>query len=248
MAKLSIAGDSGKNKLYEKEYTLKTKQVEAKKSSNMYMITDNVVIDYDYYNSLANKFKSTYGVDASSQLDIFVKVKKAVTNEANEINLNDTKQMTLSFPLTQKTLNITINDTGINNSQNIVSESKVSFGNVAFGIIGFIIFVGAVACLLSFLELVIKTVPKTSKYDRYIKKIIKEYDRLIVETPSEPRLEDKEIIKITRFEELLDVRDNLKRPIMHYTLIKHQKCYFYVESENRIYLLSIKAVDIEKNK
>jgi len=86
---------------------------------------------------------------------------------------------------------------------------------------------------------------KRNKYDKFVKKIITEYDRLIVETETKPRLENKEIIKIRKFEELLDARDNLKRPIMYHTVTKHQKCYFYIEKDNTIYLLIIKAVDLE---
>lgn len=245
VAKLSIAGDQGKNTLYEKEYILVDKKATPVTGTTMQSIKENVVIDYDYYNDLANRFKSTFGVDATSDLTLYMRVNKSALNSKEEINVNETSNMSLTIPLTQKTLNVQLNDTGINNTRSIVKESKVSFGNIFFGILCFVIFIIAVASILKTLELLFVLVPKKSKYDKYIGKILNEYDRLIVETPSDLRTENKEIIKIKRFEELLDARDNLKRPIMYHVLVPHQKCQFYIESENIVYLLTIKSPDLE---
>ena len=244
---LIISTAQGSSRLYEKEYVLKSSKLEAKEDTTIYNITDSFSIDYDYYNNLANSFKSTFGVDATSELQVYVRINKKINNEEFAVNLNDTKQMQLSIPLSQKTLDIKINDTGINSTNRAVNESETSVGNVVCGIISLILFVGSVAAILKTLELLFLLIPKNSKYDKYIKKLINEYDRLIVETPTEPRLENKEIIVIKRFEELLDARDNLKRPIMYHNLINHQKSYFYIEKENTVYLLTIKAVDLEDN-
>ena len=245
VAKLTISGDQGKNILYEKEYILVDKKLNPTTGTTIQSIKENVVIDYDYYNELANRFKATFGVDATSSLTLYVRVTKAAVNASQEININETSSMNLTIPLTQKTLDIQLNDTGINSTKSIVKESEVSFGNVFFGVLCFVIFILAVAFILKTLELLFILVPKKSKYDKYIGRILNEYDRLIVETSSELRTENKEIIKIKKFEELLDARDNLKRPIMYHVLVPHQKCQFYIESENIVYLLIIKAPDLE---
>ncbi len=89
---------------------------------------------------------------------------------------------------------------------------------------------------------------KKTNYDKYIDKILNEYDRLIVETPTAPNTQNKNIVKIKKFNELLDVRDNLKLPIKYFVVSKHQKCQFYIDHEEEIYILTIKEVDIEGNK
>ena len=48
------------------------------------------------------------------------------------------------------------------------------------------------------------------------------------------------------FTELLDVRDNLKVPIKYYNIVNHQKCLFYLTSENEIYEYYVKEVDLEQ--
>ena len=72
------------------------------------------------------------------------------------------------------------------------------------------------------------------------------YDRLIAESHSMISLEDKEVIRINKFDELLDIHDNLGLPIVYYEVAKHQKCYFYICHNNIVYINTIKNVDLEK--
>ena len=88
---------------------------------------------------------------------------------------------------------------------------------------------------------------KKSIYDKYVDRILNEYDRLIVENGTGPDLVKNNIIKISRFEELLDVRDNLKLPIMYYVIAKHTKCCFYIKHNRDLYMMTIKAVDLEES-
>ena len=78
--------------------------------------------------------------------------------------------------------------------------------------------------------------------------MLREYDRLIVETETKPSMEGKNIVKILKFQELLDVHDNLKLPIKYYVINEHKECYFYINHNEEIYLLTIKAIDLENNK
>lgn len=244
IGKLTISGDSGKNKLFEKDYTLTNKKVSTVENQKIQTIKESLVIDYDYYNDLANSFKQTFGVDATSDLTIYIKLYKDVGN-GKQIDINETSEMTLSIPLSQKTLNIKINDTGLNNSKSIIDESEINLGNVFLAVLAFALFVGSVALILRLLELIFLLRKDSSNYDKIVKKILTEYDRLIVETETEPRLQNKNIIKIKKFQELLDARDNLKKPIMYHNLVDHHKCYFYIEQGNSCYLLIVKAVDLE---
>ena len=85
-----------------------------------------------------------------------------------------------------------------------------------------------------------------SYYDKYIEKVLNEYDRFIVETKTGPNLKESNVIKISNFEELLDLRENIKLPIMYYIITNHTKSYFYIKHNNDLYLLTIKAVDLEE--
>ena len=238
---LQISDDSGANVYYSKDYTLlKNTQIKAQDKSS-HNIRETITIDYDYYNNLANKFKSSYGLDAKSNLVITFKVNKNV----EKLNINESNSMTMTIPLSQRAINIKTDTASINNTKSITSESSVTLSNKLLVGIAAVLFIGSVAMLLRFLELVFMSFEKKSEYDKYLDKIFKEYDRLIVETKTMPRFDDKNIIKIEKFEELLDARDTLKQPIMYFNISSHNKCYFYINKGKDTYLTVLKAVDLE---
>jgi hypothetical protein len=71
------------------------------------------------------------------------------------------------------------------------------------------------------------------------------YDRVIAESYTAPNFENANIIKIKKMGELLDIRDNLKLPIMYYNVISHQKSYFYIKHDSDIYLMVVKVADLK---
>lgn len=251
VADLKITDSSESSIFYEKEFILSDKKTQSVSNRNQYTLTKSVSIDYDYYNSIANSFKSTYGIDGVSYLTVYLKLNKNITETNGNSVLNNGNNMSVKIPLSQKSINIKLDDNGINNSNNIVTEKEISYNTNIGLVFAAILFIGAVASLLRLLELLALLFTKKSKYDKQVEKILKEYDRLIVETPTCPDLNDKTIIKIGKIEELLDARDNLKLPIMYHNLVNHQKCYFYIKDNDNIYLMTLKASDIEaesKNK
>ena len=68
--------------------------------------------------------------------------------------------------------------------------------------------------LLNYYYLCVKLLLK-SLYDVTLSKILREYDRVIVNSKKIVDLNnEKEIIDVNSFTELLDVRDNLEKPII----------------------------------
>ena len=240
--KLQISDDAGTNVYYSKDYVLLKNTSETVDNKTTYSISKNISIDYDYYNELANKFKTSYGIDASSNFIVTFRVVKSI----DDININESNDMTVTIPLSQRAINIKYDSSGMSNARTISSESSVTLDNKVFVAIAAITFIASVAALLKFLELVFAAFGKKSEYDRYLDKIFKSYDRLIVETNTMPRFDDKNIIRIEKFEELLDARDTLKQPIMYFNISSHNKCYFYISKGKDVFLTVIKAVDLEE--
>lgn len=248
IGRLTITDQGESKTYYEKEYTLLDNQKANLSSANEYRINQNLKIDYAYYNRLANDYKLTFGVDGVSNLTLYLKIDKDVFDTNNTRVLNNMSQMSIKIPLSQLALDIKIDNKGINRTDEIVYKESISFNNVSYIVATIILFIASVASLLALLELLVVLFTKKSNYDKYIQKLLKEYDRLIVETPTFPDFEKDNIIKIERIEELLDARDNLKLPIMYHELTKHQKCYFYIRHNRTVYLLTIKAADLNVTK
>ena len=244
IGKLSISDESSGNVLFTKEYTLlddKTYQL----TNNAISIKESVSLDYDYYNNLVNSFKSIYGISADSSLTVYMKINDKITDQEGNSVLNDRSELSIEIPLSERTIDISIKDKEINTSGNLVTKKDVTFNNILFAVLAFISFVVSVMLLLRGLEHIFMLRVKKSNYDKFISKILKEYDRLIVETPTYPNFQNLNVIKIQRIEELLDVRDNLKLPIMYHNIVSHHKCCFYIHHNNDIYLMTVKATDLE---
>lgn len=247
VAKLSIIDDAEQKVYYSKDYNLVTNKQYKMINGSVYNLNEQVAIDYDYYNSLANNFRQSYGINATSNLVVSLKINK-VNGENADIKLNNDSVMLISIPLSEKAVNIEMQYNEINTSSYLAKERTISVGSsfsILLTIISLIITLILAVRLVRLLSLLIS---KKSIYDKYINKILIDYDRLIVENFSGPQLDNVNVIEIKKFEELLDVRDNLKLPILYYNVSKHLKSYFYIKHENDIYLMVIKAVDLEREK
>ena len=244
IAKLIIEKNDTKTKYYEKEYVLSPKTTDfTLKNKTLYNLNKKVNIDYEYYNNIANNFKSQYGVDTQSYLEVYLKTNNNINSEYKDIP--STATISVQIPLSQKAIEINFNTKEINKSteKNIVSKSVVINGYLNF-------MVGIISLFFAFIFLVItfvmiKKYTKTkSKYDKFINKILKEYDRLIVETATSPDEKKYNVLLINSFNELVDVRDNLHSPIMFYNAIDHEMSKFYILNDNNLYLFIVKSKDI----
>ena len=248
-AKLVISNTDNTSKYYEQKYILKPKTTDGiSKINNEYKISQNVDIDYDYYNAIASNFKSQYGIETNSYLEVSFQVYH--TNNTNEdVKVTSPSPVVLSIPLSQKSININMASSGINKQEVQNVESSIfTLKNIICLFIGVI---SLIICLISSLKvakMLSLTKEKKNNYDKFIEKILREYDRLIVETSTLPKFNKYYITKVNSFGELIDVRDNLRLPIMYYEVAKHQKCHLYITNNKNLYLLTLKAVDMEESK
>ena len=245
VGKLSITDAEGKNVYLTRDYKLLDDKEFKLNQEQDHTIQEKIVIDYGEYNKIANSFKSTYGLDTASKLAIYLNVDKKSNNDV----IKDIKQdnnMLIEIPLSQRSVSISMDYKDINRNSSLVKKSSVTVKNVALIIVSVIMILGSFYGLYNLLKLLGLLSNKKSAYDKYINKMMRQYDRLIVKHYTCPDLSNYNVIKIKEFNELLDMRDNLKVPIMFYNVTDHQKSYFYIVNNNDLYLLILKAVDFEK--
>ena len=248
-AKLVISNAENTSKYFEQKYILQDKTSEGiSQINNEYKISKNIDIDYDYYNTIASTFKSQYGVETNSYIEVSFQVFH--TNKENEdIRVPSPNPVILNIPLSQKSININMTASGINKQETQNIESSIfTLNNIICLFIGII---ALIVCLISGLKIAkMLTLIKEKKnnYDKFMEKILREYDRLIVETSTLPKFNNYFVTKVNSFGELIDVRDNLRLPIMYYEVAKHQKCHLYIIDNKNLYLLTVKDVDMEENK
>ena len=244
--KLKITDSNGEHTFFEKDYTLLKAVKEKMKNGNQHKINQTINIDYGYYNNLANRFKTNYGLETNSNLIVYLTIHKK-GDETNKFELDNNSDMSLTIPLSERAVNIKLDYKGINKNSQLFADSKIVISNYVDVIVGGLLILTIIGLSVPLIKLLLLIKGKQSNYDKYINKILREYDRLIVETSTAPDLEDStKIIKINSFNELLDVRDNLNLPIKYYIINKHEKCNFYITHNSEVYLLVVKSTDLEK--
>ena len=244
---LIIEDNNSKKELLNKQYDITEDKKNSIKATNEFVINEKFQINYDEYNKLANQFRSSNGIDTNSYLRVYLNIKRSTSSDSNYsfeneiINIDE-----LKIPLSERAIDINI-DTNSNTITNQVKfNDKNSINYIIIGIMVVLLLIS-----IYFLKVIIVSIKKMNRkrsaYDKYVEKMLKEYDRLIVETKNIIDLEKYNIIKVSQFSELLDVRDNLKIPINYYCIEKHIKGLFYIKSDNDIYALYLNIDTIEKD-
>ena len=241
-AKLIIENIDTKAKYYEKEFELVSKTDDiVSNNGTLYDLNKNINIDYEYFNNIANSFKSQYGVNSQSYLEVYLNINKYSSYQ----DIPKSSLISVKIPLSQKAIEIKFNTHNLNNSidKSISSKSLIINGYFKF-------IVGVLLLLFSFVFLVVIVMiinnyrKKVSKYNKFINKILREYDRLIVETSTIPNYEDYNVLIINSFNELVDVRDNLRSPIMYCDVLSEKESLFYIINGNNLYLYTVNEINI----
>ena len=240
---LIIADNKGQNVFFEKDYVLVENVHSLMNNGVVKNIIEKVSIDYHYYNDLANKFRTNYGINTSSKLVVKLKINEKSMDDL--LDLDNKSEMSLTIPLSEREVNINMLYEEVNKNSKVISKGRIVINNKYYIMISCIFLIISLIFLVKLLKLLSKVGGKQSNYDRYIRKILREYDRLIVNTKTPPDLNDKNVIRVNTFEELLDVRDNLKLPIKYYVVNEHEKSNFYISHHKEVYLLTVKAFEME---
>ena len=221
MAKLIIFDSNNNKNYFEKIYNITEQETTQKRNSLTMDINKSVLIDYDYYNSIANTFKSNYGVNCESKLIVYMVINKNDTENNQQVFVDKNTELNISIPLSERSVNIILDYKDINKESYMLQKNKYLIDNVKYFVLGMVFVIGSCISLIKIIKLLLKLKQRNSKYDKYIADLLTKYDRMIVETTNLPSFKEKDIIKVKNFSELVDVRDNLKVPIMYYVLSEH---------------------------
>lgn len=243
-ADLEILNAENKTLFFTKKYDLIKEKTFTIENQNEYNIVENIKIDYDHYNSLANGFKSSYGVDTESNLIVYLDIYRNIDqNSINNPNINGNGTIKLTIPLSEKAINIKMDSMEINNKNVITSLDDYYLEDIKYLIIGIISLIVSLYLFIKIVKRLSRLSISPTDYDKTLKKILNQYDRLIVTTSSMPNLEKNNIIKLKEFVELLDAKDNLHKPIFFIEVTPHQKAYFFIQDDDKIILFTLKNID-----
>jgi hypothetical protein len=241
-----VVYDSKKDKnLLSKEYVLLDETKEKIVNSKDIIVNKEVVIDYDYYNDIVKSFKAKYSIEGDSYLKVYLDVLEDAS-DSNSYYFYNKNNMSVTIPLSEKVVDIEIKTNDIDKKSRIISDADVQVGKPIYMILCLVFF----SLMVFFINLLCKklglAIYKQNKYDKLVKKIIRNNDSIIIDTPTPPNKSLK-IIRVDNFDELKDAHDMVQEPIMFYEISKHNKCEFYITHGNNLYLYKVRLLDLEGN-
>lgn len=250
--KYQILGDliiedasSKDNVYYKKTYILSDEIEDIFEHDTSFAIDKTISIDYWYYNGLANKFKKDYKQTAKSYLKIYVDI-IGETLDTNYYRFTNKVKPSIIIPLGEEAIKIETNN--INNTKKVGNKPLTSVRSMPLLALGLVLLLVAILILAQIILKIKYLFPKKSLYDKTIDKILKEYDEIIINTTTKPDKGKLKVINVLEFKELLDVHNQVKEPIKYYVINEHSKCEFYINYKKEIYILTIKAIDLENRK
>ena len=231
--------------LYDKSEKLLDSKIVNMKDSKDFSIDETVTIDYIKYNELMNSFRKDYTLTLDSNLIVTLNVNVEGAYENIDDKIMSNQSIDLKIPLSEQTLDIGMNYKDINTSESFKKEAGETDFNkllyVSLSVCFSLLTITVIVLLLSFIK---KITRQKSNYEKLLEKILREFNQIIVETKNVPNFKDYNIISISSFEELLDVRETISKPILYIKVHNQKSCFMIIDGEE-IFQYVLKAVDLE---
>ena len=225
------------SKVWTKEYTLvkdKKGKIDDKTSIN---ILQSIKLDFKYYDQVVSNFRKELKLPIKSTLTVTFSIN--INGKIDDQKINDTKKIKIIFPLNQQAFKIK-EEYEKNYNNNVKpdkeEEEKINYRKL-FG--GSVLLCTSV-CLFVLLFREIFNIPRKNKYTVKLNKILKEYGDIIVEVVNPINETDMDIIEVKNFNEMIDLEEELRVPIMFYETIEYLEGEFTLVHNNILYKFILK--------
>lgn len=244
--------DSDNKSYLTKEYNLTDKVSETINNTNSFTISQNIKIDYQKYNELLTEFKKEYGLTIDGRLKVELVVNSTANYAKSSKPIVDSSSMNIEIPLTQQSVDISINANPQAKSNSLVLETITNNDSLHMSyLIG-----GSVSVIITLILIIllIKEIRyeknRISKYHKDLIRILTTYDSIIVTIDKIKDLSSYNLIKVNSFEELLDAHNEIRMPINFIEISKNEKSLFFLINDNIAWVYELKneiELDYEKD-
>lgn len=221
--------------IFSKQEVLKSENLKDTKTVG---INEEINLDYNKYNDLINEFKSKYGINANCNLY----VNYTINYESTDGEIKDSRVIRIEAPLSKQM--ITINKTNnVNKTASFIGKTSKMINKIMLTL-AIVFTVLTVSLILLLVYEITSRIKHTSKYDRYISRLLREYDSYITNSDEAAIVSDKNTFKLESFKELLDVRNTVDKPIV-YNKISDDESMFVIISNDVLYQYVVNRKDME---
>lgn len=244
VAEIDVKDQKNDNNIYHFSEVLSEKK-NSKDRGDIDITISDLSVNFPKYNNIISKFKNIYelnNINSSLNVNLYVTINNI--NGRDVSKFNDKKVASLIVPLTLNTVSIDTSK-NINVDNNVV---ELDGGNYIIWVLFLgllLIIIGAVYafCLVVYLR---KSRTAQMIYDKEIKNIMNNYNGYIQRISDSYDIGTSQVLKIESFNDILEIRDTLKQPILMLENDKKDGTFFIIPATNNIiYTYALRVVDIK---
>ncbi len=252
-AKVVVDSSSGK-RIFESEDMLLDKTRLQRVKDKKFSIKENVKIDYNKYNQLASSFINKYELSAKANVLVSMYVDVAGTYEKFEKELNDSAVVSFEIPLTANTTELKMNYDLKNNVNEKFEYGKTRIIHPFLFALSILIAIIDIIWFIYELVIYVQNKDVKVKYKEKLKKIFRDYGPYISKKAASTNTRDimytmsLRIEVVNSFDDLINVRDSIEKPILFYEAIPGEQAIFYIIDTKVSYIYIMNARDCGKKK
>ncbi|MBQ6282846.1 MAG: hypothetical protein IJK66_04880 [Bacilli bacterium] len=246
VALFNVIDKDNKRALFTKKETLyESEEISANNNAN---ISYDLDINYNKYNDLLSDFVTIYDLEETiNTLKIYLNVDISGDGNTSMENINKDSVVSLSIPLTRKTVDVDIKSVESINDTDVLIKSAENSMLYLFS---------AGVCLLIFLILIIYVIwyYKSTRtileiYQKRIKKITSTYDSYIQRINGSYPIGASQICKVVSFRDMLEIKDTSDKPLLMLENEAKTGTFFIIPvGEGVIYTYALRVEDIMAEK
>ena len=240
LADVSVVDSKTNNPLFERSEELVAQKQLNGNTDTKVKINENIKVDYNKYNDMIKGFMSLYDVSenpASVAINLYVDI-------VDDKPASDTPAVSLTIPLTTKTMAIDMESNTVNGN-NIVSKSTETNRNMFISLLLILLDAFLVYKLVRFIK---DTKDQKSVYNMALRKIMSNYGSYIQKLNNELTFDDCQLLEIKSFEDLLQIRETINKPILMTEKASVMESYFFIPHGKDVYVYEFKAGNLRKKR
>lgn len=228
------SGDGKSVDVWSKSYPI-LPQANKTASGKSLTINETVKINYQTYNDILLNFRKQFGLSVDASVDVALKVVVNASSPTNsQVKFDANENIVLMIPLLKSTTTFDTNYSKegtktIYNEINI--DSKIQ---PVYIVLGAALLVLALVLLYKSIKQLL-VVTRKSEYVLAYNKILKNYSDIIAEAENVPDLTKYDVISINRFEDLVDIEEELHSPILCVEIRENFESWFIILNEKTAY-------------
>lgn len=245
VAEVNVEDKTNHKSLYKfEEDLIELKEYEHNTKTKL-IINEPIKVDYNRYNDIIKRFVDIYDLDnsnASVIVNMYVDILDDITTDNAKKN---TPAISLTIPLTTDTMEIDIESNEIFENSGNICKNINQVKKIYIAIILLILDIILAIKLTIFMK---DTKNEKAVYNMRLKKIMSNHGSYIQKLNNEYDFEKRQILEVKSFEDLLQIKEILNKPILMTEKKFVMETFFFIPNEDGVYVFELKAGNLRKNR